>query len=403
MVNPITVCRVCQSKWLKTVMDFGHMPLANRYLTAEMLAEPEVRAPLDVVLCKNCGCVQLGHTVDPSVLFSEYFYTSSTSGSLALHFSKYAKDTVDKLNLKPGQDFIVGIGGNDGPLERAYQSLGFEVLNVEASANISALSMANRVPTLNAWFNQETAETIVKLQGHASLVTCNNCFAHMPDIHKVVHAIQTLLKPGGWFVCEEGYWLDAVTGNHFDRIYHEHVFYWTVRALNSLFHQHGLDIFEVEHNNSQGGSIRVFVKQDDGIWHPGVQADISLEEAGGLFNELTYAKWMDKIKAWQDACCVFLVPLETVCCYGAPAKFTMLSEQLGFDAKQIVYAVEDSPIKVGRFTPGSHIPIVNREHFIAHPTEHCIITAANYADLIIKNNPQYKGRWVVLTPNPRFV
>lgn len=401
MVNPITQCRVCQAGGLTSILNFGDMPLANAY--AAIADAPETRYPLEVVLCKNCGCVQLAHTVDPKLLFSDYLYTSSTSGSLALHFEKYAIDTIAKLSLKPGRDFIVGIGGNDGPLERAYQALGFNVLNVEPAANIATCSMANRVPTLQAWFNQETAEKIVELQGHADLITCNNCFAHMPDIHGVINGIKTLLKPGGWFVCEEGYWPDAMRGNHFDRIYHEHVFYWTVRTLCWLFHFHGLDILDVEHNASQGGSIRVFVQSDMGIFHPSIDRELERESTSGLFNPTTYAEWNQRIHDWRDICWAFLNPLTSLSAYGAPAKFTMLSEQLGFTPKKISYVVEDSKIKVGRFTPGSHIPIVNNCHFIANQTKHCIITAANYADLIIKNNPQYNGQWIVLTPEPRFL
>ncbi len=399
----IKACRVCQSDALASILTFGDMPLANRYPIYTNDA-PEPRYPLEVVLCNNCGCVQLAHTVNPQILFSDYLYTSSTSGSLAEHFLEYAKSTVNKFGWEPGRKrFIVGIGGNDGPLEKAYQNLGFQVLNVEAAENIAKLSVVNGVPTYNRWFTVDAAQAIVTWHGQADLITCNNCFAHMPDIHGVLNAIKILLKPGGWFVCEEGYWLDAVKGNHFDRIYHEHVFYWTVRALNLLFHQHGLAIVDVEHNNSQGGSIRVFVREDNGMFHPKVHDDVEREIAGGLFNPYTYSEWSKRIDVWRTKCNDFLYPLESLSCYGVPAKFAMISEKLGFRPKRIAYAVEDSPIKVGRFTPGAHIPIVSRQHFAEHPTEHCIITAANYADLIIKNNPQFKGQWIVLTPEPRFL
>ncbi len=401
MVEKIKSCRVCHSVWLKSILNFGNMPLANRYLSKP--TDEEIYAHLEVMLCKNCGCVQLANTVDPAVLFSDYLYISSTSGSLALHFAKYAKDTAEKLSLVPGKDFIVGIGGNDGPLESAFQQMGFNVLNVEASKNIAELSRANRVPTISAWFNEKTAESIANEHGLASLVTCNNCFAHMPDINGAVEGVKTLLKPGGWFVCEEGYWPDAVKGNHFDRVYHEHVFYWTVTALSALFRQHEMDIVDVEHNDSQGGSIRVFARHDDGLFRTKIQEEIHREKLSGVFNEPTYEQWNHRIACWGESCWLLLHELKSICCYGVPAKFAMLSHKLGFTEKTIAYAVEDSPIKVGRFTPGSHIPIVNRQHFIEHPTEHCIITAANYAELIIASNPQYLGRWIVLNPEPRFL
>lgn len=403
MFSTFTACRVCQNSRLESILRFGNMPLANRYLTKTTVSQPEPLVPLEVVLCMKCGCVQLAYAVDPKILFEEYLYTSSTSGSLAEHFRNYAVDTASKLKLVPGKDFIVGIGGNDGPLELAYQKLGFKVLNVEASRNIARLSHNSGVPTLNAWFTENAAKSIVREHGRASLITCNNCFAHMPNIHAVVRAIKILLQPGGWFICENAYWDDTVRGNHFDQIYHEHCFYWTIKALECLFRFHGLEIEHVEFNLSQGGSIRVFVPNDVRTISPTVRSDIKREEANRLFNSSTYLEWSRRIQAWKSNCRSFLAPFRSVSCYGVPAKFTMLSEQLQFTTANIQYAVEDSPIKVGLFTPGSHIPIVDREHFILAPTEYCIITATNYADRIIATNPQYKGTWLVLLPEPKVI
>lgn len=397
MFTAITACRICRNANLDLILNFGNMPLANRYVTKDEVGKIDPVVPLQVVLCQNCGCIQLRHTVEPEILFGEYCYTSSTSGSLAEHFQQYAVSTTRKLGLSNGY-FVVGIGGNDGPLERAYQDLGFKVLNVEASRNIAELSKTNGVPTVNAWFTPEVARSIVLSHGHADLITCNNCFAHIPDVNEAVNAIKILLKPGGWFICENAYWANTVAGNNFDQIYHEHCFYWTVKALNYLFRLHGMTISDVELNESQGGSMRVFVKNRYVPY--GISHLVAKEEDAGLFRIGSYANWWDRIMTWKRACRSLLESLHSVCCYGVPAKFTMLSEQLKFTAKQIQYAVEDSPIKVNRFTPGAHIPIVPRQHFVEHPTNYCIITATNYADLIVKSNPQYKGKWIVLLPEP---
>lgn len=401
MFSSIKGCRICGAR-IETILDFGAMPLANRYLND--VSELEPRIPLEVVLCAGCGCVQLKHTVDPKVLFEEYLYTSSTSGSLAQHFKQYAKDTVTKLSLNTRHDFIVGIGGNDGPLERAYQDLGFKVMNVEPSKNIAELSRANEVPTWNDWFTEDVAKSIVQAHSLASLITCNNCLAHIPDIHAFVRAVKILLKPGGWFVSESAYWMDEVHGNHFDHIYHEHCFYWTIKALDELFRGHSLTISGVEFNQSQGGSIRVFVQHESAtIRSNWVRDAIQREESDRLFEQETYKEWRQRIDDWKAACKAFLEPLDSICCYGVPAKFAMISEQLGFTRDKIAYAVEDSPIKVGRFTPGARIPIVNNCHFIANPPKYCIITAANYASRIIEANPQFKGDWIVLLPEPVFL
>lgn len=397
----VKFCRICQSGKLEPILNFGNMPLANRYVS--IIKECAPRFPLKVVLCMDCGCVQLAHTVDPKMLFEQYLYTSSTSGSLAQHFRDYAKDTALKLLIHPGS-FVVGIGGNDGPLERAYKDLGYKVLNVEASKNIAEASRDNGVPTLNAWFTEEVAKSIVEEHGEADLITCNNCLAHIPDINAFVRAVKVLLKPSGWFVSESAYWLNEVKGNHFDHIYHEHCFYWTIKALERLFRGHGLRIEDVEFNSSQGGSIRAFVRRDFNMpWDSPVNHCIKEEEKAALFSPSTYVAWSKRIDDWKETCKAFLEPLDSICCYGVPAKFTMIAEQIGFTPETILYAVEDSPIKVGRFTPGSHIPIVNRQHFVDNPTKYCIITASNYASLIIAANPQFLGDWIVLTPEPAFL
>ena len=405
LVTAITACRACGEENLESLMNFGHLPLANRYLVSP--DEKDFYAPLELVLCKNCCCVQLRHTVDPKILFGEYLYASSTSGSLAEHFKDYAQETTDKLGFKPGDEpFIIGIGGNDGCLEREYQRLGFkvlDVLNVEPASNLAALARANGVPTLNEWFNENTAQRIVAQHGRqADLVTCNHCFAHMPDVNGVVRGVKALLKPGGTFIFEEAYWPDTVAGSHFDQIYHEHVFYWTVEALDELFAKHDMKIEDMQFRPEQGGSIRVFVRNESYKQKLELRNVLMKEFRNGLYDPSTYMKWWEKIMAWRTKCRDFLRPLDSISCYGAPAKFTMISEQLGFSHRWIAYAVEDSPIKVGRFTPGSHSQIVARSHFIDHPTEHCIITAANYADLIAKSNPQYKGKWIILNPEPKF-
>ncbi len=403
LVKAVTHCRVCGYELVNWILNFGQMPLANRYLKTK--DEEDIDAPLEVMMCLNCGCVQLRHTVDPKILFSEYLYTSSTSGTLADYYRQYAQDTASKLGWRPGDErFAVGIGGNDGVLEKEYQKLGFKVLNVEPAINIAALSYRSGVPTKCGFFNEAMAVGMVEDFGQADLITCNHCFAHMHNVHDVVKGIKLLLKPGGTFVFEESYWKDMVAGNHFDQIYHEHVFYWTVRALNMLFDKNDMCIVNVDYTKSQGGSIRVYVQRfDEARPLPGSEEPMRYEDE--LFDLSTYEKWNRRIADWWDACTVFLRDLKSVSCYGAPAKFTMIAQQLDFKDKfpPIQYVVEDMDAKVGRFTPGSHIPIVHKDHFIEYPTDYCIITAQNYADEIIKSNPQYRGKWIVLKSEPRFL
>lgn len=399
-VTEITQCRVCCSPDIELALDFGTSPLANRYVTKEQLSETYLEVVLQVVLCHGCGCVQLRHTVSPELLFNDYLYASSTSGSLNEHFKAYSAHTVAKLKLDPEKDFIVGIGGNDGVLEKHYDDLGFHALNVEPATKMASASYGKGIDTLALWFNRKTVDHIIASRGQASLITCNNCFAHMPDINGVVEGVKALLVPGGHFVFENAYLLDTVNKNLFDQFYHEHVFYWGLWPLQQLFVRHGMTLVDVEFNAMQEGSFRAYVR--DGRVEPShaVSEAIARERQEALYTTVTYEMMWHRMQWWKNFYRGLMTGLEkmnhSICCYGVPAKFTMLSKLLDLTPERILYAVENSPIKVGLYTPGSHIPIVGPDHFHKHPSDACLITARNYAEHIKRTNPQYSGKWIDL-------
>lgn len=398
-VTETSACRSCCSK-TDTVLDWGLCSMANNYLATK--DEPELTVPLVVDLCQACGLVQLRYVVDPKIIYNNYLYASSESGSLKRHFIEYAADAAAILKLKFGS-VIVGIGGNDGPLELAFQELGFPVLNVEPCATLAAKARRNGIPTIHKWFNEDTAKAIVETDGHADVITCNNCFAHMPDLHSVVKGMDILLAKDGTIIIESEYLMDTINGLHVGKFYHEHVFYWTAFSLTKLFGKYGMHIYYWQTSNADKGMFRAFIRRGNDRSY-GVLAVMGREQHVGVLDPFTYKSFRNHVSKWQDRALSFFNSIHgnRIACYGAPAKFMLMSKLLALSGK-VDYAVEDMPQKVGLYTPGEHIPIVNRQRFVDDPPDICLISATNYAKLVIERNPQFKGRWVQMLPEMKDV
>ncbi len=407
-ITEITSCRLCSGPITK-VLDFGHTALANSYVRAENLGKPEFQSPLQVVLCQDCSCVQLKHTVDPKILFSDYLYESSTSAALRKHFEDYAKTTAEFFELKQG-DFVVGIGGNDGVLEAEYQKLGFKVLNVEPAENIARKAVdINKVPTENSFFDVIVARHIENTFGPAKLITCNNCFAHIPDLAEVLAGVNELLADDGVFIFENAYLLDTIKGKYFDQVYAEHLFYHSVKPLFWFLMEHGFELFHVEQNKNQGGSIRCFAGKTNRVdpYTPKVAELIRAEEEAGLYRAETYTKFFAELGGIRDEINKIISQAkfrgETIACYGAPAKFTLFAKFMGLTKDVISYVVDDSPLKQGLFTPDSNIPIKDRRYFLENSPDLCLIMAWNFAGPIMAGNSEYRGKWLVPLPAPYIV
>lgn len=382
-------CRACGSNDLSTVLSFGFSPLANGYLTKDQLSKPEPEAPLEVVLCEDCACVQLRHTVDPSRLFKDYLYHSGESGTLREHFKQYAKDVIKELRLEPRTDFVIGIGGNDGTLELEFERHGFEVWNIEPSST----GAANPRFWMKRWFDEETAKLVLDRQGPVSLITCNNCFAHMPDVCSVVRGVEKLLKKGGHFIIECAD-LDATLAHGlFDQFYHEHVFYWNEASLRRLFYGTWLRVVDVQRNANQGGSLRMTLRKETPKPELVGCAQPTLKERFQKLKHFIDSRIKD-VRVMLDS---LSKDDRTLSCYGWPAKATLLARLLGLSSENVLYAVDEMPSKQGLFTPGSHIPIVSRRHFIDEPTDCCLIMAGNYEKRIRFINREFQGKWLVAT------
>lgn len=292
-----------------------------------------------------------------------------------------AREVTERTRATPG-DLVVDIGSNVGTLLSGFKELGMKVQGVDPSHNISALAIQNGIPTINDFWSTAASEEIQK-QGKAKVITITNAFNHVSDLHAFMDALVPALRDDGTFVIELPYYLQLLLRRHFDTIYLEHVSYISVQPLVPFFRKYGLSITHVEENDYMSGSVRIFVGRGDES--PRVAEQIKLEKAAGLFDEATYVAFSKKLLDCKLTLLGELVAARKkggkIVAIGAAAKGNTLLNYCGIDTGLIDFVTDASPLKVGKYTPGSHIPIKS-DDAIDESVTHALILAWNIADFL---------------------
>lgn len=404
-------CRVCESANLLKVLTLGPTPLANAFLTKEQLDEPEYYYPLDVYFCNNCSFLQLGHVVSPKVLFSDYVYVSSTSKVFIKHFEEFAKDVFTRFNLD-SKSLVIDIGSNDGILLKPFKELGAKVLGIELAKHIAKMAGKEGIETISEFFSVELAKKIAEQKGRAKIVTATNVFAHIDDLDEVIRGLDKLLTDDGVFIIEAPYLVDFLEKRYFDLVYHEHLSYWAIKPLITLFERFNMIVFDVQKVPVHGGTIRVFVKKQKGSYkvEKSVQHFLDLEKKSGLSEINTYFQFAKKVQENKIKLLDLLGSLKSkrkrIAGYGAPAKGNTLLNFFSIGREVLDYIVDDSPWKQGLYTPGKRIPVVSSKAMYSDKTDYMLILAWNFADSIIETHKKYKnigGKFIIPVPKPQIV
>ncbi|MEX2220837.1 MAG: class I SAM-dependent methyltransferase [Candidatus Rokuibacteriota bacterium] len=405
------MCRSCEHDDLRPVLSLGRTPLANALLTAEQLREPEATFPLDLVFCSRCALVQITETVPPEVLFREYAYLSSFSDTVVQNAEGIVRRLIGLEGLG-SESLAVEIASNDGYLLQHYHHKGIPVLGIEPAANIARVARDERgIPTVCEFFGAELAAQLVAGGRAADVVHGNNVLAHVADLNGVVRGIATMLKPRGVAVIEVPYVKDLIDHCEFDTIYHEHLCYFSLTALDRLFRRHALVIRDVERIPIHGGSLRIFASRAE--WAaPGeaVKRLLAEEAAWGVDRGEFYRGFGAKVERLRTALLELLAGLKAqgrrVAAYGASAKGSTLLNCFGIGAETLEFVVDRSTVKQGRYTPGTHLPILAPEKLLELKPDYLLLLTWNFADEILAQQQAFRdqgGRFIVPIPECRVV
>jgi hypothetical protein len=405
-------CRMCNSNYLVEAMSLTPTPPGNDFLAKSELGREEQAYPLDLYFCEECHHIQLGHVVDPKILYQKnYSYVTATSAYFINHLKNYSKDMVERFDLK-AEDLAVDIGSNDGTCLSFFKEKGMNVVGVDPATEIAEKATESGINTVADFFGYELAVELRKEYGAAKYITSHNACAHIDNLFDVVKGVEHWLDADGIFVLEVGYFADVYSNTWFDTVYHEHVDYHTVAPFEKLFNRVGMELISVERISPQGGSIRVMVQKKGGIIKRDDSVDelIALEAKLGLDKVETLHKFNLKINQVRDRLhnLIHLLKADgkSIAGFGAPTKATTLMAHFGLDATLLDFIVDDNPLKQGLFTPITHIPVLSADALYKMKPDYVLILAWNFAEPIMQMHKKYSeqvGQFILPMPNPEIV
>lgn len=399
-------CQVCESERLYEVLDLGYHPPSDDFLTEERLNEGETLYPLKVVFCEDCKLVQLSNAVDPKVLFTEnYVYRSASNKQFVEHARPLVDRLIKQFNLTEN-DFVIDIGSNDGTLLEGYLPYKVKILGVDPS-RVAKIAIENGIPTINEFFNGNSAKIILEKYGRAKVITGLNVFAHVKELFSLIKGVKLLLEDLGVFINESHYLLDMVQKLQYDEIYHEHLRYYSLEALINLFNRFDMDIFYAERTPNQGGSILIFAcKKGAYPISDSVTSILQEETKYNLNSRETFNDFRNRVEETRRKLENLLSEIKTkghsIVGIGAPAKGTTLLNYCKIDSTILDYLVETNELKVGKYSPGTHIKILDESIIFREKPEYALILSWNIKDKIVPKlrDKGFKGKIIVPNPEP---
>ena len=408
-METIAACRACRSSRLEPVVEFGAVPLADRLRMAEEIDAPEPRFPLTVLFCRNCSLVQLRETVAPEVLFgADYPYFSSFSSSWLDHCRNNAEELMRRKWLD-SKSLVVEIASNDGYLLRNFAQRNIPVLGIDPAPGPADAAESVGVPTRRTFFTEQLGREMAQDGVRADVILANNVLAHIRDLRGFVTGIRHLLKRDGVAVIEVPYVRNLIERCEFDTIYHEHLCYFSVSALNRLFDDRRLVLQDVRRLATHGGSLRLYVKHN-GRPTARVSRMLAEERRLGLHKRAFYAKFSQQIGRVRSELQASLDDLRKlhrrIAAYGAAAKGAMLLNACGIDDNTLDYVVDRNVHKQGRYMPGMKLRIDPPEKLLTDRPDHVLLLVWNLRNEILKQQHQYRcngGTFIIPVPHCRMV
>ena len=408
----VTNCRLCLTGELsEPKISFPPTALANEFVDDPAVIQDLF--PLEVCVCKNCGHYQLNESVDSSRLFKNYVFVSGTSPINVEHFRQYAEDMINTYKFK-ANDKVLDIASNDGTLLKHFKDLGLTILGIDPAENIVKIANENGITTISEFFTDGYADIMLAKYGQFDLITAANVFAHVTDLVDFTKGVKKLLAPNGVFSFEVSYFMDVCNKTLFDTIYHEHVDYHTITPLINFFKKYDLEIFDVKKINTHGGSIRVFVKLLNDTTFNRYETRVSFNISSTRLSMTAASEVIIKNKVnklqkkindlgtkLKERLSAIKADGKSISIYGMPAKATTLLYGFNIDPTIIDCVFEDAPLKIGKFTPGKHIPVVASSELYDRKPDYTLILSWNFAESIMVNHKKYLdngGHFIVPLP-----
>jgi len=415
-IKEIKECRSCGSKNLRFILSLG-----NQYVTNFIKSEQEQinipKVPLELVLCDNCKLLQLRHNAPPESMWgNQYWYKSGISITIKVDLKDIVEKAQRLCSLKEG-DFIIDIGCNDGTLLDFYnKNRGFEIIGFEPSGNVAGEAKEKGFKIINNFFNAEDFKK--QFPGKkAKIITAISMFYDLENPNKFLEDIKQCLDENGLLVIQQNYLLSMLEQNAFDNICHEHREYYSLISMNNLLKKHGLEIFDIEQNNINGGSIRTYIKFKDNNNLKGfensenrIKDAIQKEKETGLNTLKPYNEFASRINRIKEKLMDFLIQEKAnnkkIWIYGASTRGNVILQYFGLDDSIIDGIADRNRDKWGKKTVGSLIPIFSSEDIRKNKPDYLLVNTWHFLDEIVKQEDKYYqegGKFIAALPEFKII
>ncbi|MFL5322273.1 MAG: methyltransferase domain-containing protein [Myxococcaceae bacterium] len=406
MASPIAACRICGSASLADVLSLGDMPPVNSFLKGPAQIAAEKKHPLAIAFCSRCSHVQLTHMLDPKDIFTDYIYFSSMSETVVRWGEQLANRYKTELSLAQ-KDLVAELASNDGCILKPFKAFA-RIQGVEPAKNVAEVAIKDGVPTHADFFNGKLARELRRTVGPAKLIIARNVVAHVPEVVDFIEGAGHWLADDGVLHVEVPWLEPMVKGLEFDTIYHEHLSYFSVTALDELFRRAGLTLWDVEEIPLHGGSVIARGKRNAQP-KPSVGRYLAQEKASGLTAMPRLQKFAEGTRTVKAELPGFLRGLrkdgKRLAAYGAAAKGVVLTNYCGIGKDLLDFVADRSPYKQNHLMPGTHIEVVAPSRVMEAKPEHLLVLAWNFFDEIAKQLDGYHkagGRFVLPIPTPQI-
>lgn len=392
--GPRTACRVCDARTLIPAIDLGLQPWCNHFLRPEEVGT-EPFYPLRVVYCERCRTAQLDYTVSKEVMFSDHTYLTGVTRTLSEHFRRVAEEVDTRFFQDAPAKSVLDIGSNDGTQLRCFQELGYNVLGIESATTPARIAAAKGVETIQAFFN---LDLVRRIRRRFHVVTAAGVFFHLEELHSATEGIREALRDDGVFVVQFLYMKSIVEGGAFDQIYHEHLVYYTVEAIEGLLNRHGLALFDAYVSPIHGGSVIAFATHQGRRQPTSRLQELRQNEWEDRANALeTYQEFAQRIERMKEEDLINLRRTKQagkrIYGLGAPAKGNTRLNYFAIGPDVISCLVERNPLRKGLYSPGTHIPIA-LEDDLKQPPDVYYVLAWNFRDEILARHREDVARGV---------
>ena len=388
-------CKIT-NKIIEPFMTFGKMPIANGFVKKENFNK-EYFFEMEVGFNEELSLFQLNDHPKPEKMFNKnYPFFTGSSEFMKDHFKEYANFV--KKNYLNSNSKIVEIGSNDGTFLQNFIDNKKNIIGFEPSDNVAEIAKYNQIPIINEFFNTENVSKLTEFLGNTDLVCASNAICHVPDLNNLIESIDLLLSKSGTFVFEEPYLGSMFNRVSYDQIYDEHIFIFSATAIKNIFMRYNFDLIDAIPQATHGGSMRYIIKRKN-----------ILSQSQNLINILNDEKKikLDKIDSCLDFKKNCLISKEkinnkiyilkengkSICGYGATSKSTTILNYCGINSNHIDFICDTTKEKIDKYTPGTHIPVKDMNHFYNNQPDSIYLFAWNHKNEILQKEKEFKGEW----------